>query len=187
MREWTDKTVMHSYPGMVALVTASWNGQQNIMAAGWHTYISFEPPIYGVAIAKERFSHHLIRNSGEFAINFVGKDYAHYNQTSGTITGKVHNKFESLNIQYEQGKTIQAPILKEAYIAYECKVMDKQTYGDHDWFVGEMTGFYKDEGLFRKDGLPDLDKLSIPLYMGRSQYFIANDKSKLINLYQDNS
>ncbi len=35
----TNKTVMHSYPGMVALVTVAYKDEQNIMAAGWHSYI----------------------------------------------------------------------------------------------------------------------------------------------------
>lgn len=88
MRKWTEKTVMHSYPGMVALVTSYWNGKQNIMAAGWHTYISYDPPIYGVAIAKERYTHHLVENSKAFAINFVSERFAHYIQQSGTLSGK---------------------------------------------------------------------------------------------------
>lgn len=187
MREWTTNTVMHSYPGMVALVTAKWNGEQNIMAAGWHSYISYDPPIYGVAIAKERYTHHLIENSREFAINFVPEKFAHYIQQSGMLTGKKHNKFEELKMEYDQGRTVSAPILKEAYIAYECKVMDQRTYGDHDWFVGEMTGFYKDGALFAENGLPNWDELSIPLYLGRSQYMLANKDSKVLNLYRDNS
>jgi flavin reductase (DIM6/NTAB) family NADH-FMN oxidoreductase RutF len=178
---------MHSYPGMAALVTACWKEEQNVMAAGWHSYISYEPPIYGAAIAKERYTHYLIENSKEFAINFVPEAYAHYIQQTGMTSGKSINKFDKLHIEYEQGKTIKAPILKEAYVAYECKVMDKRTYGDHDWFVGEMTGFYKDEELFADNGLPDWSKLSIPLYLGRSQYLLANKESSVLNLYRDNS
>lgn len=186
MRQWTTNTVMHSYPGMVALVTAQWNGKQNIMAAGWHSYLSYDPPIYGIAIAKERYTHHLIEKSGEFAINFVAEADAHFIQYAGTSSGEKINKLEHLNASYTKGKKIGAPILEDAYIAYECKVMDQRTYGDHDWFVGEMVGFYKDEALFQENGLPNWEKLSIPLYLGRSQYMLADKQSTINNLYQDN-
>jgi flavin reductase (DIM6/NTAB) family NADH-FMN oxidoreductase RutF len=65
--------------------------------------------------------------------------------------------------------------------------MDQRTYGDHDWFVGEMTGFYKDEELFQESGLPQWEKLSIPLYVGRSQYMMARKEARVLNLYHDNS
>lgn len=187
MRKWTEKTVMHSYPGMVALVTAECNGKINMMAAGWHSFISYEPPIYGVAIAKERYTHQLVEKAGEFAINFVPEAYVDYIQYSGSATGTNIDKMKELKAPYTQGKTIGAPILEEAYIAYECKVMDQRTYGDHDWFVGKITGFYKEEKLFREDGLPDWEKLAIPLYLGRSQYMIAGKEARVLNLFGDNS
>jgi flavin reductase (DIM6/NTAB) family NADH-FMN oxidoreductase RutF len=178
LREKTEKTVMHSYPGMVALVTAEWNGRRNIMAAGWHSYISYEPPIYGVAIAEERFTHHLVKNSGEFAINFVPGEMAHHIQQAGVSTGKDIDKFETFSIEYEKGKTVNAPILKEAYVSYECKVIDIRKYGDHDWIVGQISMFYKDADRFQVNGLPDWNKLSIPLYLGRSEYLLADKNAR---------
>jgi len=59
-------------------------------------------------------------------------------------------------------------------VAYECRLVDVQTYGDHDWFVGAITQFYRDEELFQENGLPDLTRLQIPLYLGRSTYAVLN-------------
>jgi flavin reductase (DIM6/NTAB) family NADH-FMN oxidoreductase RutF len=179
MREKTTKTVMHSYPGMVALVTAEWEGKKNIMAAGWHSYISYEPPIYGVAIAEERFTHHLVKQSGEFAINFVPGELAHFIQHAGITSGADIDKFAAFDIAFEEGETVKSPILKDAYVAYECKVVDNQRYGDHDWIVGQISMFYKDVERFKENGLPDWEKLHIPLYLGRSEYLIADETCKI--------
>ncbi len=103
----TTQTVMHSYPGMVAIVTSCFQGKTNIMAAGWHSYISYEPPIYGVAIAKERFTHKLIKGSSEFAINFLPGHLGSTIQASGTLKGNHVNKFNELNLSYEEGMTIK--------------------------------------------------------------------------------
>lgn len=178
-----NQTVMHSYPGMVALVTAKFNEKQNIMAAGWHSYISYEPPIYGVSIAKERYTYDLIVNSKEFAINFVSAEHVHYIQHCGITSGRDTDKFSELGIKVQNGKTISAPILSDAYVAYECKVTDIIPIGDHDWIVGNITQFYKDESKFASNGLPDFNEFSIPLYLGRSKYNLLNNKGDTVDLY----
>jgi flavin reductase (DIM6/NTAB) family NADH-FMN oxidoreductase RutF len=179
MRIIQEKTVMHSYPGMVALVTVSHNGEDNIMAAGWHSYISYEPPIYGVAIGRERHTYQLMKEAGEFAINFLPAQHAKFIQEAGVYSGGDLNKFEKGKMEFERGETTNAPILKEAYVAYECKTIDVNSYGDHDWFTADITTFYRDEDLFNEKGLPDFEKLSIPLYLGRSLYAIMDETVKI--------
>ncbi|MBM7096789.1 flavin reductase family protein [Bacillus sp. H-16] len=178
----TDQTVMHSYPGLVALVTAKHEHTQNIMAAGWHSYISFAPPIYGVAVAEERFTHHLMKASGSFAVNFVPAEFAAYIDGAGKHTGKDGDKFKALGIEWKPGETIDAPVLKEAYVAYECSIIDINRYGDHDWFVGKMTKFHRDDTKFGPDRLPDFEKIKLPLYLGRSQYLIADERTSILKL-----
>ncbi|WP_421385393.1 flavin reductase family protein [Bacillus salacetis] len=179
LRTIQEKTVMHSYPGMVALVTVSHEGEDNIMAAGWHSYISYEPPIYGVAIGRERHTYQLVKEAGEFAINFLPAQYAKFIQEAGVYSGRDLNKFDAGEMDFERGKSTNAPILKEAYVAYECKTIDVNSYGDHDWFAADITAFYRDDELFNEKGLPDFKKLSIPLYLGRSLYAVMDEAVKI--------
>jgi flavin reductase (DIM6/NTAB) family NADH-FMN oxidoreductase RutF len=176
-----NKQVMHSYPGMVALVTVSHNGEDNIMAAGWHTYISYDPPIYGVAIGRERHTYTLIKAAGKFAINFLPFEKSSFIQQAGVFSGATVNKFELGQMGFDQGIATKAPILHEAYISYECEVIDVNTYGDHDLFVGNIVQFYRDNDKFQEDGLPDFNKISIPLYIGRSIYTCVDKNSSFIS------
>ncbi|WP_416148538.1 flavin reductase family protein [Salipaludibacillus sp. HK11] len=180
----TSKTILHCYPSLVALVTVKNGDQQNIMAAGWHSYMSYDPPIYGVAVAKERFTHHLIQQSKRFAINFVPAEYAHFIELSGKKTGKDGDKLERMFAKWKDGETTGAPILENAYVAYECEMIDSKTYGDHDWLVGKITRFHQDKEKFGEDGLPNFDKLQLPLFLGQSKYLIADHATtmKEINL-----
>jgi flavin reductase (DIM6/NTAB) family NADH-FMN oxidoreductase RutF len=187
MLKHTNQTVMHSYPGMVALVTAEWNGKRNVMAAGWHSYISYEPPIYGVAIGEARFTHQLMKEAKEFAIQFVPAEYAAYIMQAGTSTGADIDKFEYFSIPYKKADTINCPIITNAYVVYECKLIDCNTYGDHDWFVGEITRFHRDDEKFTEEGLPDFNNIEIPLYLGRSKFLIANNVTKIVSYHDDNS
>lgn len=174
MKRPTDRVFIHSYPGMVAIVTARWNGEQNVMAAGWHSHISINPPIYGLAVASERYTHHLIKGSGVFAVHFLPADRSEWIQQVGTASGHHLDKCSAFGIGYEEGLTADVPILTEAYVAFECRVLDVRTYGDHDWFVGAITQFYRDDELFEENGLPDLRRLEIPLYLGRSEYAVLD-------------
>ncbi|PYZ92085.1 flavin oxidoreductase [Salipaludibacillus keqinensis] len=185
MLESTTKTVMHCYPGLIALVTAKSDDKQNIMAAGWHSYISYDPAIYGVAVAKERFTHHLIQESGKFAINFVPAEYAHWIEASGKKSGADGDKFTRMFAKWKEGETTGAPILQNAYVAYECEVIDTNTYGDHDWIVGKITRFHKDNEKFGEDGLPDFSKLQLPLFLGRSKYLIADHATTMKEIHID--
>ncbi|WP_078547838.1 flavin reductase family protein [Litchfieldia alkalitelluris] len=178
MIEAINKQVMHSYPGMVALVTVSHEEGENIMSAGWHSYISYEPPIYGVAIGRERHTYQLLKKSGKFAINFLPYENANFIQQSGVYSGSEVDKFQQGEMGFEKGLATNSPILHDAYIAYECEVIDRNTYGDHDWFVGNIVQFYRDSEKFLENGLPNFEKLSIPLYLGRSTYTCVDKHSK---------
>ncbi|MBU9714612.1 flavin reductase family protein [Evansella tamaricis] len=172
----TDETVLHCYPGLIALVTAKHGDVQKIMAAGWHSYISYNPPLYGVAVAKERFTHHLIKESNSFAINFLPAEYAHIIEGAGKLSGSDGDKFKRMDISWKTGEVINSPILENAYVAYECEVIDLQSYGDHDWIVGSIKRFHQDNTKF--DGmLPNLMNLQLPLYLGQSNYLIADSST----------
>ncbi|MBA0213512.1 flavin reductase [Pectobacterium brasiliense] len=73
-------------------------------------------------------------------------------------------------IGFESDIALDVPILTDSYLSYECKVIDLNEYGDHIWVVGEIQTVYKDITLFNPDGSVDLEKLSTPLYIGRSIY-----------------
>ncbi|QKS73163.1 flavin reductase [Paenalkalicoccus suaedae] len=175
---------MHSYPGLVAIVTVAHKGETNIMAAGWHSYISYTPPIYGVAIAEERYTHHLVKQEGKFAINFLPAAHAEAIQQAGVWTGSDGAKLDRIGLAYNLGEN-GAPILTDAYVAYECSTIDVNRYGDHDWFVASMDAFYRNQELFTKDGLPDFTKVTLPLYLGRSKYLHADQTSTIVDVTQE--
>ncbi|OBZ18506.1 flavin oxidoreductase [Bacillus sp. FJAT-27264] len=164
----------YSYPGMVAIVTSRSNGQQNIMASGWHTYIGSSPGIYGISIRKETYTYELIEQSGVFGVHFMPARCSEMIQAVGTFSGRDMDKFDKFNIAYEEGLKADIPVLTEAYFAYECKTMNITTYGDHEWIAGEIVQTYQDKDCFLENGLPDLTKLEIPLYVGRSSYRTLN-------------
>jgi len=85
------------------------------------------------------------------------------------------DKFERFDIEKEKPLRTQAPILKDAYAAYECKLVDNKTYGDHIWVVGEIVAVHLLEEAFTEQGALDLNKVKPLLYLGL-EFYISSDK-----------
>ncbi|MFP3880546.1 MAG: flavin reductase family protein, partial [Dehalococcoidia bacterium] len=76
------------YPKVPVIVTASAHGMDDAMTAAWHSSISLEPPLYGIAIASKRFTYQLITESREFGINFIPYQKASLAAAIGGISGE---------------------------------------------------------------------------------------------------
>ncbi|MBI4287897.1 MAG: flavin reductase [Chloroflexi bacterium] len=166
------------YPRSPAVVTMHARGRDNAIACGAYCHISEEPPLYGIAIGPERFSHGLIAESGEFAINFLPIESAELILAVGDVSGRDVDKFTRFNIATEKPVKISAPVLADAYVAYECKVVDRFTIGDHSWFVGKILAAHYREEVFGEKMALDLNKISPALYTKRT-LFLTADKSSL--------
>ena len=153
------------YPGTVALVTAIHDGHRNVMSAGWHSALSMDPPLYGVAIGRERATHPLVVGSGVFGLNFLPFARARAVQGAGVLS--LHDgpdKFDALDLSTEPGEPL---VLTDAYLTYVCRVETVVPTGDHDWIVGRVQAVHHDPAAFDERSL-----LAVPaaVYLGRSEY-----------------
>jgi len=168
----------HHYPKVAVIVTASARGRDDAMTAAWHSSISLKPPLYGIAIAPKRFTYQLITESREFGINFIPSEKASLVAAIGGTSGQQMDKFERFNIKKEKPLKTTAPILKDSYAAYECKLADSKSYGDHIWIVGEIVAVHFLEEAFTPAEVLDLDKIKPLLYLG-SDFYASTDKNSV--------
>lgn len=168
----------HHNPKVAAIVTASARGKDDAMTAAWHTSISLRPPLYGVAVTSRRFTYQLIMESREFAINFIPLEKAALAAAVGGTSGQHMDKFETFKIEKEKPLKTRAPILKDAYAAYECRVVDSRPYGDHIWVVGEIVAVHFLEEAFTPAEVLDLNKTKPLLYIG-SDFYASTDKDSV--------
>ncbi|HEX76354.1 MAG TPA: flavin reductase family protein [Dehalococcoidia bacterium] len=166
------------YPKVPTIVTTSVKGKDNAMAVAWHSAISFKPPLYGVSISPKRFTYQLILESKEFGINFVPFEAAELIASVGGSKGGDIDKFRRFGMAKTNPLKTGVPILKDAYAAYECKLTDNITYGDHVWVVGEILAVHFAEETFTSKGIIDLGKISPVLYLG-AEVYAAMDKESM--------
>lgn len=163
------------YPNTVALVTAEHQGKRNVMSAGWHAALSSDPPLYGVAIGRERATHALVTSSGRFALNFLPFEHARAVQGAGVLS--LHDgadKYGQLGLTPHPGEEL---VLAEAYLTYVCSLSQVVTTGDHDWCVGQVERVWYDEGAFDERLL---FRGEAAVYLGRSEYVCLNTGGKRV-------
>ena len=161
------------YPKVAAIVTAQAKGKENAMTVDWHTSLSLNPPLYGIAIAQKRFTYQLIIDSKEFGINFLPIEAADLVALVGSTGGQQIDKFQRFNIAKDQPVKTKVPILKVAYAAYECQLVDDRGYGDHRLLVGEIVAVHLLPEAFTPQEMLNLDKASPVLYLGGELYLTS--------------
>ncbi|RUS67830.1 hypothetical protein CUZ56_00310 [Saezia sanguinis] len=152
-------------PGPVVLVSSYWQGQMNIMTLGWHCVMEFTPSLIGCMISEGNYSHYLIRSSGECVINIPTADIAEKVVGIGNSTGAEIDKFKIFKLTADTAQKVKAPLIREAYASFECKLFDKTLVKRRNFFVFEVvkahviatqtapqTLHYKGDGLFMVSG-----------------------------------
>ena len=164
----------YHHPRVAAIVTAQAKGRENAMAVAWHTPISFSPPLYGIAVSAKRFTYQLIVESKEFGVNFLPLEQAELVASVGGSKGEEIDKFRRFGIARDKPAKTAVPVLKAAYAAYECKLVDDRGYGDHRLLVGEVVAVHSLEEAFTPEGVLDLAEVSPILYLGNERYITVS-------------
>ena len=91
------------------------------------------------------------------------------------------DKFRRFELIKVKPLKTSVPILKDAYAAYECKLVDHRTYGDHELLVGEVLATHYETDAFSEQETLDLEQVAPVLYFGADVYAtIAKENIKVL-------
>ena len=131
------KTTLRMIPYGIYVLTAD-DGKGNVGAAtvNWVTQASFSPPLIVVGVKADSGAHTVVKGTGKFALNMLGKDgkgaaftfFKPAQVADGKLSGQA----------YHAGAN-GAPILASAVGAVECSVKEVLEMGDHSVVVAEVT------------------------------------------------
>ena len=131
------KTTLRMIPYGIYILTAD-DGKGNVGAAtvNWVTQSSFNPPLVVVGVKADSGAHTVVKGTGKFTLNMLGKDgkgaaftfFKPAKVENGLLSGqKFHNGANG------------CPILDSAIGAVECVVKEVLELGDHSIVVAEVT------------------------------------------------
>jgi flavin reductase (DIM6/NTAB) family NADH-FMN oxidoreductase RutF len=125
-------------PGEVVLVTSHYKGKNNVLTVAWHTPVAHNPPMVGIAIKKNRYSHQLIKEEKEFVMNIPDITLLEIVKFCGSVSGREVNKFKEMELTISLSKTINSPRIEECIGWLECKVITSVECGTHTFFIGKI-------------------------------------------------
>ena len=139
----------------VFVISVDKQGKPSGMIAGWSMRCSTNPPLYAVALSKKHYTHKLIQQSKEFVVAVPNKKLEKDVIFFGTTHGNQVDKFKETKIKIEKAKFVKSPLLKDATLNFECKLLKEVDAGDHVIFVGKVLAAYinEDNGILVNFGM----------------------------------
>lgn len=138
---------------------------RDMVTVAWAGTINSEPPMVSVSLRKERYSHDLILNSGEFVVNLVDEDMCHAVDFCGVRSGRDLDKAKETGMNYCPAEgLITAPAVDGAPANLSCKVRQMLELGSHDMFLGEIVGVRVRKDLLDGNGRLHMEKARLVAY-----------------------
>jgi len=126
-------------PGPVVLVSSQWKGERDIMTMGWHTVMEFSPSLVGCMITEANHSFALIEKSGECVLNLPVAAMADAVVGIGNTSGAEVDKFGKFGLTAGAASLVQAPLIRECYACFECRVYDRRLLSRYNFFILEVV------------------------------------------------
>jgi len=166
--------LLHPKPAVLVISIDS-SGRVNGMIAAWTTPLSHSPPLIGVSISPKRYTYELVKESGEFTLNIMSKEYVKQIHFLGTVSGRDRkDKLRESGLTISKSKKVKAPHVEEALAVLECRVEKEVEAGDHVFFIARILEAYAKSGVFGEVYKPE--KAKILLHLGGAYYTTISDE-----------
>ena len=161
-------------PVPAVMVSCALPGEKpNIVTIAWAGTVNSDPPMCSVSVRKERFSHHIIRDSGEFVINLCGRDQLKSLDFCGVKSGREVDKFACCGLTPVPVPGFAAPAVGECPLYLACRVVSVQALGSHDLFLGKVEQVGVQPALIDESGRIDYVQAHLVAYNHGNYYALG--------------
>lgn len=94
---WKPGNMLYPLPAVMVSV-ADKEGNPNIITVAWAGTVCTNPPMVSISVRPERYSYHMIDETGEFVINLTTEKLAYATDYCGVRSGKDVDKFKELHL-----------------------------------------------------------------------------------------
>lgn len=167
---WKPGNMLYPVPA-VMVSCADRDGNANIITVAWAGTVCTNPPMLSISVRPERYSYAMLRDTGEFVVNLVGRNLARACDWCGVKSGRNVDKWKDMGLTPLPSETLGfAPGIEQAPVNIECKVRDVLELGSHHLFLAEVSAVRVDEGLIDESGKLRLDRANLVAY-SHGEYF----------------
>lgn len=153
------------------VIAAAYDKDQKADACTLAFYMvsSHVPPCVTIAInatQKRKTLQSIIKNKA-FTLGFPNRNQVKEADYLGVETGYNADKLKNVGLTTSRARTVNAPVINELMLSFECEVVHTVTIGSHTQITGEIKNIIADESILDEDGR---------ILLSRLQPFIYNEE-----------
>lgn len=169
-QSWKPGNVLSPVP--VVLVSCGGTGEfrPNLITIAWTGSVCSDPPMLSIAVRPERFSHGIIKSSGEFVVNLPSRAQTRITDWCGMVSGSKIDKFAESGLTAAPATQVGCPIILECPVNIECRVTQRLELGSHDLFLAQVVAVQVSSHLLDEQGKFRVEKAELIAY-GLGHYF----------------
>ena len=172
---WKPGNMVYPLPA-VMVSTADTKGNDNIITVAWTGTVCTNPAMLYISVRPERYSYHLLRESGEFVVNLTTEKLAKATDWCGVRSGRDYDKWKEMHLTRGEAKKLQyAPIIQESPVNIECKVTEVHELGSHHMFLARVEAVQVDESYMNETGKFELNDTQLLAY-SHGEYYTLGKK-----------
>ena len=122
-QNWKPGNMLNPVPAVMVSV-ADKAGKSNIITIAWAGTVCTNPPMVSISVRPERYSYHMIEETGEFVMNLTTKELVKACDYCGVTSGRDVDKFEKMNLTPLPMQNVNAPGIAESPVNIACKVVE---------------------------------------------------------------
>lgn len=153
------------YPVPAAMVSvADREGNTNIITVAWTGTICSDPAMLYISVRPERYSYHMLKETGEFVLNLTTAELARATDYCGVRSGKDVDKWKEAGLTPGKASKVKAPLIEESPVNLECRVTEVKELGSHHMFLAEVVAVDIDEKYLDEKGKFHLNQTGLMAY-----------------------
>lgn len=134
------------YPVPTVLVSAAdKDGNSNLITVAWAGTICSDPPMLSISVRPERYSYHMIRETGEFVVNLTTEELVRAVDFCGVKSGRDTDKWKETGLTPEKASVVNVPLVRQSPVNLECRVLRVDELGSHHMFIAQVVAVDVDE------------------------------------------
>lgn len=161
---WKPGNMIYPLPA-VMVSTADKEGNSNILTVAWTGTVCTNPPMAYISVRPERYSYHMIEQSGEFVINLTTEKLFRATDYCGVRSGRDVDKWKECGLTQKEASALQyAPVIAESPVNIECRVRKIEKLGSHHMFLADVVAVQVDDSYMDEKGKFELNKTRLLAY-----------------------
>ena len=167
---WRPGNMLYPLPA-VMVSAADKAGNANILTVAWTGTVCSDPAMLYISVRPERYTYHMIRETGEFVVNLTTERLAYATDWCGVRSGRDVDKWKEMALTKGAADQLAyAPVILESPVNIECRVTEVKELGSHHMFLAEVAAVQVDEKYMKKNGKFELNSTGLLAY-SHGEYF----------------